>query len=196
LFVKVAAPQLSVAVGGVKVTPVATHEALAEAITGTGAVTNGGVRSCTTTVWFTVTLLPFASVNVHGMVYVPWFKYVNGLAVVPVIVPEQLSCIVGGVTVTEQEPLTVGREVTTGAELSATVTVNEQLEVFPDASVAVYVTVVVPTLNVDPEAWLEDKITPGQLSDPVGSTQLTTAEQLAVAVETEILVGQLVITGD
>jgi hypothetical protein len=44
--------------------------------------------------------------------------------------------------------------------------VNEQLDVFPSASVAVLLTVVVPTGNREPEA----------------GTELTVAEQLSVAV--------------
>jgi hypothetical protein len=54
-----------------------------------------------------------------------------------------------------------------GACVSFTVTVNEQVAVLPLASVAVTVTVVVPTGNVLPEAGLPLVVTPGQLSEAV-----------------------------
>ena len=49
-----------------------------------------------------------------------------------------------------------------------TVTVKVQLAVFADVSVAVQVTVVVPTANVDPLAGAHDAVAPGQLSPGVG----------------------------
>ena len=45
-----------------------------------------------------------------------------------------------------------GQPVICGAVLSVTVTLNEQVAIFPFVSVAVYVTVVVPTGNIEPEA--------------------------------------------
>ena len=45
-----------------------------------------------------------------------------------------------------------------------TVTVNVHVEVLPCASVAVLVTVVVPTAKLVPLAGLLDTVTPGQLS--------------------------------
>jgi hypothetical protein len=48
-------------------------------------------------------------------------------------------------------------------------TVNMQLAMLVLASVAVQVTVVVPTLNVEPDAGLHIVITPGQLSIAVGA---------------------------
>ena len=50
-----------------------------------------------------------------------------------------------------------------------TVTVNEQLAVLPDVSVAVQVTVVVPFWKVDPAAGKHVAVAPGQLSVVVGS---------------------------
>nr|WP_242660457.1 hypothetical protein [Bacillus luti] len=55
-----------------------------------------------------------------------------------------------------------------GGSVSFTVTVNEHVAVFPDASVAVQVTGVVPTEKKDPEAGEQEKVTPGQLSVTVG----------------------------
>jgi hypothetical protein len=49
-----------------------------------------------------------------------------------------------------------------------TVTVKVQLLVFSDASLAVQVTVVTPTGNVEPEGGLQAVVTPEQLSAAVG----------------------------
>ena len=49
------------------------------------------------------------------------------------------------------------------------VTVNVQVAVLPDASVAVAVTVVVPTGNKLPDAGIDKTVTPGQLSLTVGA---------------------------
>ena len=50
-------------------------------------------------------------------------------------------------------------------QTSKTVTVNEQSSVLPLASVAVQVTVVVPTGKIEPEAGKQATVTPGQLSE-------------------------------
>ena len=57
---------------------------------------------------------------------------------------------------------------TVGACVSCTVTVNEQDPVFAEASVAVHVTVVVPTGKVAPDAGTHTTVAPGQLSEAVG----------------------------
>ena len=54
-----------------------------------------------------------------------------------------------------------------GFSLSFTVTVNEQVPVLPDASLAVHVTVVVPAANVEPEAGEQEIVAPAQLSEAV-----------------------------
>jgi hypothetical protein len=65
--------------------------------------------------------------------------------------------------------------------LAFTVTLNVQRVVFPQASLAVVVTVVVPTGNTEPEAGLETRDTsPGQLSVAV-TLKLTTAPLVLVA---------------
>ena len=51
---------------------------------------------------------------------------------------------------------------------SKTATVNEQVAVLPEASVAVQVTVVTPIGNIDPDGGVHATVTPGQLSDAVG----------------------------
>ena len=95
--------------------------------------------------------------------------------------PEQLSLTVGRkVTVAVEELGSVPFEISDGQVilgfwLSLTITVNVQVAVNPTASVAVQVTVVVPTLNSEPEAGLQIVATPGQLSVAVGEAYVTTA---------------------
>ena len=60
-------------------------------------------------------------------------------------------------------------QVTVGGCVSLTVTVNEQVAVLLDVSVAVQVTVVVPTGNDAPEIGVHAAVTPGQLSLDVGA---------------------------
>jgi hypothetical protein len=68
---------------------------------------------------------------------VPCVEYVNGFVVTPVIVPEQLSCVVGAVAVAEQTPVKSGKTGTTGTTLSITVTLKLHVLVLLEASVAV-----------------------------------------------------------
>jgi hypothetical protein len=55
------------------------------------------------------------------------------------------------------------------ADAVSTVTVKLQLVLLPEVSVAVQVTVVVPIGKVEPEAGLQTKPTPGQLSETTGA---------------------------
>jgi hypothetical protein len=59
--------------------------------------------------------------------------------------------------------------------VSSTVTVNEQVAVFDDASVAVQVIGDGPTGKKEPEGGLQAVVTPGQLSDAIGGVKVTTA---------------------
>ena len=62
---------------------------------------------------------------------------------------------------------------------------KKQVEIeFPEPSVAVYVTVVIPIGNSVPELLLPDSETEPELSDAVGSVQLT----VAVATPLSVLV--------
>ena len=55
-------------------------------------------------------------------------------------------------------------QVITGVSVSLTVTINVQVSALPAGSVAIQVTVVVPTGNTEPEAGLQDIEAPAQLS--------------------------------
>ena len=79
-----------------------------------------------------------------------------------------------------------------------TVTVKVQEAVFPDASVAVQVTVVVPTGRIEPLGGLQTEVTPGQLSDTVGAGKVTVAllEIGQVCAATAVtLAGQVIVGG-
>jgi hypothetical protein len=78
-----------------------------------------------------------------------------------------------------------------------TVTVNVHVAVLPEASVAVQVTVVVPTGNTEPEAGVHDVVTPGQLSDAVGAnvTGLPLVGGQVAGAATAMLAGQVIVGG-
>jgi hypothetical protein len=99
-----------------------------------------------------------------------------------------LALIIGG----------TGNEIT-GLVLSLTVILKVHIRlVFPDKSVAVYVTGVVPTGNIEPGKWdLVHVRLPAavQLSVAVGSTQTTTAEHKPGSLFTVKLARQPEITG-
>lgn len=68
-------------------------------------------------------------------------------------------------------------QVTVGACVSLTVTVKVQaMPVLFDASLGVQVTVVVPTLKLEPDAGTHVTVAPAQLSEAVGVVYVTVAE--------------------
>jgi hypothetical protein len=99
--------QLSVAVGAVTV---AEHWAVTS---GKDAGANGGVISSMITFCVTVDVLPLPSLKVQVTTVVPWVVIGNGVVVVAVTVPTQLSVAVGAVGVAEHCAVTLGND--TGA---------------------------------------------------------------------------------
>jgi hypothetical protein len=71
---------------------------------------------------------------------------------------------------------------------------NVQVDVLPAASVAVYLTCVVPIGKMLPGSWVETSVGTAQLSDAVGGVQLATAWQDPLAVS-KILEGHPEIMG-
>lgn len=121
-----------------------------------------------------------------------------------VMVTAQLSVTVGGVQLTVRlhafagafTVMFVGQPVITGVVASTTITLNAQVDCLPEASVAVYVTGVVPTEKNCPGLLSLVRFTT-QLSVAVGGVQLTLAPHVP-AVETAFTVmfdGQPVMTG-
>jgi hypothetical protein len=82
-----------------------------------------------------------------------------------------------------------------GAVVSVTVTVNMQVLELPAASVAVLVTVVVPSGNVAPDAGVETTVTVEQ-SSLARTVKLTAAEQLPGSLGTMMLAGQTMEGGE
>ena len=124
---------------------------------------------------------PAASVAVYVTVVDPSGNIDPGLIVlISITGPPQLSEAVGVVQLTvashEAFALTVILEgqAIVGLVLSRTRTLNEQVDVFPPTSVAVYVTTVAPRPKISPGFFVLPNIAP-QLSDTVGAVQLTVA---------------------
>jgi hypothetical protein len=133
----------------------------------------GIVVSCTATVNEQLEDLLSLSVNTHDTVDVPiGYRVPDAFEHVPDTYPSVASIAHTGSTHVEVVPPAdkcveeadnvrlVGHEVelTNGAKGSVTVTTNEQLALFEAASVKVYVTVVAPTVNVEPGACVVNTV--------------------------------------
>ena len=80
--------------------------------------------------------------------------------------------------------------------MSFTVTVNMQLAVLADVSIAEHVTVVVPFGKAAPDGGLQvTALTPGQLSVAVGAVYVATALHRPVSFDLVMLAGQAVSVG-
>ena len=142
-----------------------------------GHVITGTCVSTTVTVKLHVEFGEFgdASDAVHTTVVTPTGNAEPDAGVHTIVAPGQLSVAVAVyVTTAEHVPVAAATEigaghVACGASVSCTVTVNEQLLVLFEASVAVQVTTVDPTGNVDPDAGVQLTVVPGQLSEVVGA---------------------------
>jgi hypothetical protein len=146
--------------------------------------TVGASSSTTVTVKVHVPVLPAASVAEQVTVVVPNAKVEPDAGEhVGVKAPSQLSVAVAvKLTTAVQTPVSVpcvmlDGHVTTGASVSVMVTVKAHVAVLPEASVAVQVTVVVPTAKQVPEAGEQLTVTPGQLSVAV-ATNVSTEQHI------------------
>jgi hypothetical protein len=128
-----------------------------------------GIAMFTVTVKLQLAMSPTASVAVQLTVVAPLEKVEPEAGVHRVVTPGQLSVAVG---VYETTAVQLPGELVTmfaghvmlGGCASLIVTVNVQLVLLADVSVAVQVTVVVPLAKVEPEAGVQLTVTPGQLS--------------------------------
>ncbi len=145
---------------------------------GAGHVATGACVSLTVTVNEHELVLFDASVAVHVTVVVPIANCVPLAGTHTTVVPGQLSDVVGSENFTVAPhtfasfgTVTFAGHVIVGAVVSVTVIVNVHVVsgLFADASVAVHVTVVTPTGNVDPDAGVQLAVAPGQLSVAVGT---------------------------
>ena len=132
---------------------------------------------CTVTVDEQVALLPCISVTVSNTLLLPMSVVVKVDFDKPVLAIPQLSVLplftwAGVIVAVPFTNVTVMLlHIATGASLSTTVIVNEQEFVLPDASVTVYVSVVVPTGNTAslPRPAVRAVVAPAQLSVPTGA---------------------------
>ncbi len=133
----------------------------------------GAVVSSTVTTWVAVPILPAASLAVHVTVVGPngnvigasLASHTTPTASVAVAVP-----MATGVCVPVASAVTFAGATTTGRVVSTTATVNvDGAEVFPAASRAAQVTVVVPIAKVDPETGAHVSDATATLSVAVGS---------------------------
>jgi len=119
-----------------------------------------------------VEVLPEVSLAVHVTVVIPIGNIDPDAGTHDAVTPAQLSENVGAGYITNTPPapgfpaevVTLAGHTIAGGWRSTTVTVNVHCDLFPDASVAVAVTVVVPLGNVDPDGGLATMVTPRQLS--------------------------------
>jgi hypothetical protein len=161
----------------------------------------GATLSTTVTLNVQVRTLPVGSVAVYVTAVTPTGNVAPGEKLL-VSVALQLSVAVGGVHVTTLLQVDVvtetlaGHPEMTGCVTSFTTTLNVQVDWRPDASVAVYVTAVVPTGKNCPGVLLLVIVT-AQLSVTLGGVQLTVVPHVPVVVLafTVSVPGQLVITG-
>ena len=163
----------------------------------------GSSISFTVTAKVHIAVLPAASVAVQVTVVVPTGKKLPLGGTHEAVTPGQLSPIVGGAnaTIAPQLPGSLLAETLAGQEMvgfsvSLTVTVKVHIPILPAASVAVQVTVVVPTVKNDPLGGLQttdkDDV---QLSETVGALYVTEAPHIPAALLTVILLGQVTIGG-
>jgi len=171
LFVTLATPQLSPVTGVPKLTFVAVQPALAETTTSAGQVMDGGCVSSTVTLNVQVLLFPLRSVAVLVTIVNPTGKSLplGGTLTTLVTVQLSLALTVNITLLRPHRPKSANNtrlleHVITGSSVSRIDTVNVQVLVFPLASVAVLVTVVVPTWNVLPLAGTLTRFVTRQLS--------------------------------
>jgi hypothetical protein len=163
-------------------------------------------NTVTDTVNVHVAVLFRASLAVYVTVVTPIGNAALGACVLVIVgALVQLSVAVGAVHVAVAVVPVVVKEIFTGQALNTgavvsdrhglvTVTVKRHVTLLFLASVAVYITFVVPTGKAAPELWVLDRVgVVVQLSVTVGATQVATA--VVVAVVKEILAGQLLKTG-
>lgn len=174
--------QLSVTFVGANVTVAPLHVASDSTAMFAGQVIVGGCASMTVTEKLHAAEFPDASLTVHDIVVVPFWKVepLDGEQT-GAPTPGQLSDTVGAVHVATAVQ-TFGSvffvmfdgQVIDGACVSFTVTVKLHDAVLLEASVAVHVTVVTPFENCDPDGGVHATVTPEQLSVAV-AVNVTTA---------------------
>src|SRR6266571_3042952 len=199
-----ALPQLSLAVGAVKVVT-AVHwpaSVFFTMLAGQAAMT-GASLSLTVTLKVQALVLPLPSVAVQVTTVAPFAKAVPLAGKQTTEALPQLSLAVGAVKVVTAVhwPASVfftmlaGQAAMTGASLSLTVTLKVQALVLPLPSVAVQVTTVAPFAKAVPLAGMQTTEALPQLSLAVGAVKVATAVHWPASVFFTMLAGQAAMTG-
>ena len=178
LLVTEATEQLSAVAGEPKTTPDARHDPKSAAtVTLVGQTIVGSSVSVTVTVCVHVETFPDPSTTVHVTVVFPKGYVPGALFVTEATV--QLSAVIGEprtTPVAEQVPdpaatVTSAGQVIVGSSISVTVTVCVHVAVFPEPSVTVHTTVVVPIANATGALFVTEATE--QLSAVVGVPSAT-----------------------
>ena len=192
LFVTEATVQLSFVTGVPNTTPVAVHAVFVFTVIAAGATMVGFVLSTTVTTCVAVAVFPAPSVTVHVTVVFPNANTVGALFVTLATV--QLSAVTGvpNATLNAAHALfaftvTFAGAVIVGLVLSTTVTTCVAVEVKPEASVTVQVTVVLPNGNAAGALFVT--LATEQLSEVTGVPKATPVAVHAVFVLTVIAAG-------
>src|SRR5439155_1103039 len=201
LLVTVTGPQLSATVGVPRVTLVAPHRpAEALTVTGAGQEMVGSCVSLTITVCGHVALLPWLSVTVQVIVFVPTGMIVGASLVKVGGAPCRARVGVSRVTLVAPhrpgEALTVTRagQEMVGSCVSLTITVCGHVALLPWLSVTVQVIVFVPTGIIAGTSLVN--ITGPQLSETAGVFRTTlVAPQRPAEATTVTSVGQAIVSG-
>ena len=189
--------QLSLPVA-LKLTTAPQAPASLHTVIGFGSESVGDSQSLTVTVNEHCAELPAASVTVEFTVVVPTGKTEPEAGEETTEKPAQLSApFTAKVTTAPQVPASAhcvmfdGHWIV-GFSQSLTVTLNEQFETLPAASVALQLTVVVPTGKAEPEGGVQTTLTGVlQPSTPV-TLKLTIAEHAPLSAQVVMSVGQLI----
>ena len=164
-----------------------------------GGVTQlfGASLSVIVTVKLQLAVLPEPSVAVQTTVTTPVENAApDGGAQATVGVENVSVAVAVKVTIVEQDPgsalcvMLLG-QVTTGGVASITVTMKVPVRVFPTPSVAVLVTIVVPSGNVDPDGGFETTVATEQ-SSLASTLKFTTAEATPGSLGTLMLAGHTI----
>jgi len=200
----VAPLQLSHVEGAEYVTVAAHETAGVTVLISAGQVIEGSCWSWTVILKLHVAVLPAASVAVYTTEYTPMVRLLPLLGPLRVDdTPAQLSAAVGGVYVTVwlHNPVSafttilLGHPLYVGASVSRTLTTNEQTANSPAASVALNVTVVLPTGNSEPLAKPAVRTTDctPQLSAATGAVYVTVCWHCPPMATTAMSLGQTMV---
>ena len=189
--------QLSSKAGSSKNRVVTSQLPLALNVSLAAQVMLGGSESETVTVWVQTLTFPDVSATVHSTIVIPRKKLSGALFVIISVSQLSFADIALRSTPTATQPsaastLIAGGQITEGTTLSTTVTNCSHVVLFPESSVMVHVTVVVPNGNTAGASLVGRLVE--QLSETTGAfrTNPVTSQEdpeLTVVSEAHVIVG-------